>query len=173
MLETQRLTIRRFAAADLDDIFEMRCDPEVMRYVREPETKKTESAKWMKMISGLWESEGIGYCAVIERSTGNIVGWCGLWRINETGEIEVGYALKKKAWGSGYATEAAEALLGYGFKQLRLERIVAVAYPDNSASLKVMKKLGMGYVGKGIFYGKNLVQYAITRIEYAERANCD
>ena len=161
MLETPRLIIRPFQDHDIEPIYEMRRDPEVMRYIREPQTRIEETYNWITMITALWEDSGIGFLGVEEKSTGDFVGWCGLWILKETSEIEVGYALRKESWGLGYATEAARRVLEYGFDDLSLERIVAVAVPGNDASVNIMKKLGMEYVGIGRFYDKDLVQYAL------------
>ncbi|REJ76340.1 MAG: N-acetyltransferase [Acidobacteria bacterium] len=161
MIETERLLIRRFREADVDAIHEMRSDPEVMRYIRETAADREESAKWTEAISAKWESEGIGYCALVEKATGDIAGWCGTWRIQETNEVEVGYAIAKTKWGKGFATEAAAAMVDHAFSELRLDYLVAVAYPENEASIRVMKKLGMSFVREGTFYGKQLVQYSI------------
>ena len=169
MLETERLILRKFEAGDIDGVFDMRRDPEVMRFMGNVHTKREKSEEWMTSISLLWESEGIGYCALVEKSTSEIAGWCGLWRIPETKEIEVGYAVSKPKWGNGYATEAAAAMVAHAFRSLELERLVAVAYPENKASINVMKKLGMEFVRTGEFYGKELVQYAISREMWVAR----
>ena len=118
------------------------------------------------MITAHFEERGIGFLAVIEKETNEFAGWAGLWVLKETSEIEVGYGLRKASWGKGYATEAAERILQYGFEDLRLDKIVAVAYPENEASINVMKKLGMSHVGIGRFYDNDLVQYAIKREDY-------
>ena len=166
MLETERLTLRKLKKSDVDDIFKMRSDADLMRYIREPQTERRESFEWIRMISGRWDAEKLGFCGVIEKETQKFVGWCGLWRLKETNEIEVGYAIQKNFWGKGYATEAARKFLEYGFEELGLERIVAVAYPENEPSQNVMKRLGMNFVKIGRFYEKQLVQYAITKDEF-------
>jgi ribosomal-protein-alanine N-acetyltransferase len=167
MLETERLILRKLTKSDVDEIFKMRSDTDVMRFIREPQTKREESFEWIRMISAKWETEKIGFCGIIEKETQTFVGWCGLWRLKETNEIEVGYAIQKDFWGNGFATEAAQKILEYGFEELDLERIVAVAYPENTASQNVMKRLGMRFIKLGKFYDKELVQYAITKEEYA------
>ncbi|MCO6511321.1 MAG: GNAT family N-acetyltransferase [Aridibacter famidurans] len=166
MLETERLKIRRFEDSDVDGVHLMRSDPEVMRYIRETLKERSESAEWMRKISARWDTDGIGYCALVERSTGEFAGWCGLWQVPETGEIEVGYAIARSKWKMGYATEAAEAVVGHGFSSLGLDHIVALAYPENSASINVMQKLGMTYVETGTFYGKRLVKYSVRSDEW-------
>ncbi len=168
MFETERLFLRKLLESDLDDIFAMRKDPLVMRFIREPQTDIKSSAKWIEMMRGKWDEKKIGFFAVEEKATGNFVGWCGLWELPGTNEIEVGYAIAPNFWGKGYATEAAKRFLEYGFEELELKKIVAVAFPKNKASQNVMKKLGMNYVGEGIFYDKELVQYAISKDKFLE-----
>lgn len=166
MFETNRLILRKLKGSDLDDIFKMRKDPEVMRFIREPQTDIGSSVKWIDMMIDKWDDHKIGFCAVVEKETEAFVGWCGLWELKETDEIEVGYAIAPGHWGKGYATEAAHRCLQYGFDDVGLDRIVAVARPENEASQNVMKKIGMTYVRKGIFYEKELVQFAVTKAEF-------
>lgn len=165
MLETNRLILRPMNKSDIDAVFAMRSDAEIMRFIREPQGRK-EAANWIKLVSGLWETEQIGFCAVVEKQNEKTIGWCGLWRLKETDEIEVGYAIAKDFWGKGFAPEAAEKFLEYGFENLQLEKIVAVARPENAGSRRVMEKLGMKYDYIGEFYAHDLVHYTITKDDY-------
>lgn len=165
MLETERLILRKFDERDVDAVFAMRKDAEVMRFIREAQNRQ-ESVNWLKLISSHWEDEKIGFCAVIEKASEKIVGWCGLWRLKETREMEIGYAIAKEFWGKGFATEAAQKFLDYGFNELEVEKIVAVAHPQNIRSRRVMEKLGFRYDYTGEFYGRQLVHYSITREEF-------
>ncbi len=166
MLETDRIILRPITKEDAQPIFAMRSDPQVMRFIRAAAAKLSEAENWVKLVSSRWADEKIGFCSLIEKQSGKFLGWCGLWRLEETGEIEVGYAITKEFWRRGYAAEAAEALLKYGFGTLNLNKIVAVARPENRASQRVMEKLGMRYDYSGEFYGLNLVHYTITREEF-------
>lgn len=168
MLETERLLLRRFIETDVDAVFAMRSDADLMRFIRAPQTRRAEAENWIKLISSRWADERIGFCAVLEKATGRFAGWCGLWRLNETDEIEVGYALVEEFRGLGYAAEAAEAFLKYGFDELNLQEIVAVARPENRASRRVMERLGMRYDYTGRFYDHDLVHYSITKKEFFE-----
>lgn len=168
MFETERLILRKFVAEDAEAVYRMRSDAATMRFIREPQNR-AETDSWLKLVSGLWEKERLGFCAVIEKSSNELIGWCGLWRLKETGEIEVGYAINKKSWGQGYAFEASHRFLEYGFGELDLDEIVAVARPENIASRRVMEKLGMLYDYTGEFYGRDLVHYSITRREWESR----
>ena len=166
MLETERLILRPMNENDADSVFAMRSDANVMRFIRAPQTNRSEAQGWINLISSRWDTEKIGFCAVIEKQSGKFIGWCGLWRLTETDEIEVGYALFKEFWGKGYAVEASEAFLIYGFEKLNLEKIVAVAQPENQNSRRVMEKLGMNYNYTGDFYNRKLVHYTIERDDY-------
>lgn len=166
MLGTKRLILRRLDQSDADEIYALRSDAEIMRFIRDPQSR-SESTRWIELVSSRWESDGIGFCAVIIRETGEFAGWCGLWKLQETDEIEVGYAIAKRFWKRGFAIEAARAMLAYGFDELGLEKIVAVAREPNSASRRVMERLGMQFDYKGRFYSSELVHYSITRAEFA------
>lgn len=171
MLETGRLILRPFAEKDVEAVFALRQDAEIMRYIREPQKTLAETESWIKLVSSRWENEKIGFCAVIEKASDELIGWCGLWRLKETGEIEVGYAISKNFQGKSYATESAEACLAYGFEQLDLPKIVAVTHPENAASRRVMEKLGMRYDGLGKFYGAKLAHYSIGKRDWENSIN--
>jgi len=166
MLKTDRLILRPLEEKDVDAIFAMRSDPDIMRFIREPQNRD-ESTNWVELVSSRWKDEQIGFCAILEKPSEKFVGWCGIWKLKETGELEIGYAVAKELWGKGYATEAALKFLDYAFEKLEPEKIVAVARPENAASRRVMEKLGMDFVKTGKFYDQILVQYAITKEEYA------
>lgn len=166
MLETERLILRPLDEIDAGEIFAMRSDADVMRFIRETQKNRSESVDWIKLVSSRWQSERTGFCAMIKKRGGAFVGWCGVWRLDETGETEIGYAVAKDFWGKGFASEAARRFLQYAFAELDAEKVVAVARPENAASLRVMEKIGMSFVKNGKFYNQNLTQYAITRREF-------
>ena len=168
MLETERLILRPLKESDTDAVYAMRSDKDVMRYIREPQNR-AENESWIRLISSRWETEKIGFCGVFEKKTGNFLGWCGIWRLQETDELEIGYAIAKRFWNRGYATEAARSFLQYAFETLKSDKITAVAEPENAASCRVMEKLGMKFVRIGEFYDRELVQYAITSKEFQRR----
>lgn len=165
-IETERLILRPMNCEDIESVYEMRRDKEIMRFIREPVTDQREAENWINLISSRWTKDRIGFCSLIEKESGKFAGWCGLWQLKESGEIEVGYAITKKFWGKGYASESAEAFLEYGFNELNLEKIVAVARPENAASRRVMEKIGMQFDYTGEFYGRDLVHYSITKKEF-------
>jgi RimJ/RimL family protein N-acetyltransferase len=90
-----------------------------------------------------------GFCrwAVIEKASGNVIGSCGFARIESLEEIELGYLFDRRAWGHGFATEAARACLRYGFESLKFPQVVALTNPRNSASQHVLEKIGFASQG--------------------------
>ncbi len=163
-IETARLRLRMFTLRDTDDYFLLRSDPEVMRYIGTGATSTREQTttklSWVLMQ---WEKHGFGIWAVVDKKSENLIGWAGLSFLDSNPEIEVGYGLAKAYWGTGMATEAAWASLRYGFEELQLDRIVAVAVPENAASQRVMEKAGMRYVKLAHYYGVDVAYYEITR----------
>ena len=163
MLETTRLFLRPMNEGDINPIFALRSDAEIMQFIRQPQTSRADVAGWVRLVSSLWATEKIGLCAVSDKSSNQVIGWCGLWRLQETGETEVGYAIAKNFQSKGLASEAAERCLVYGFEELHFNRIVAVARPENVASCRVMEKIGMTFDGIGRFYDRDLAHYSIRR----------
>ena len=107
---------------------------------------------------------GHGLCAVVEHGPARVVGTCGVFPVEWVGpEVEVAYHFARDVWNRGYATEAAGAWVGAAFDQLELERVVALAYPANRASTRVMEKIGMRFDRDVDKYGERLVQYVIER----------
>lgn len=167
MLETERLLIRKFTPEDLDKLIEIRSDPEVYKYLGGIERQNPQAlAKRLRFYIGCYDKYGFGTCAAIWKETGEMIGSCGLQPLEDTGEIEVGYALAKDFWGKGLGYECARAWLEYGFERAGLERIVAVAYPENVGSWRVMEKCGMKYEKTETHYDHECVFYAISKNEF-------
>lgn len=159
IIETERLLLRTFTLEDAALIYELNLDPEVIQYTLDP-IKDIDHARqvleevilpqyalynhgrWAVQVKPGWDPKSIGF-----------IGWCGLKTRPERSEIDLGYRFKKIAWGKGYATEAAFACIKYGFETLNISRIVGRALPGNRASLRVLEKCGMTYVGKEVIEG--------------------
>ena len=168
MLETERLLLRPFTFDDLPMLIEQRSDPEVNKYLGGTKRQNPESlAKRLRFYIECFDEYGFGTGAVIWKETGEIIGSSGLQPLDGTTQIEVGYSLIKKFWRRGIGFEAAKAWLDFGFNEKNLERIVAVAYPENAGSRRIMEKLGMSYEKTETHYGELCVFYGISRAEYA------
>jgi RimJ/RimL family protein N-acetyltransferase len=162
-LDTQRLLMREFGPADLDRLAEMLSNPQVMRFMPGGRPVPRErAAVALNNIAREWQERGYGRWAVIPKVEATLIGWCGLGYIPELDEIEVLYLFDQPYWGRGFATEAARASVRHGFETLRLERIIALAVPENIGSRRVMEKLGMTYERACHLWDLDLVQYAIA-----------
>jgi ribosomal-protein-alanine N-acetyltransferase len=152
ILETERLLLRHLEPNDLDDLFALYSDQEVRQYFPEgtltyEETKK--ELEWFR--NGHPERPELGLWATIHKATDRFIGRCGLlpWVIDERPEVEVAYMLAKEVWGQGLGTEAAQAILDYGFGQLQLTRLICLIDRENVASIRVAEKIGMTFEKEG------------------------
>lgn len=147
IIETNRLVLRTFTPEDAPLIYELNLDPDVIRYTGDP-IKDIRQAKEVleQTILPQYALYNHGRWAVHTKPGLEFIGWCGLKKRPERNEIDLGYRFLKRAWGKGYATEAAYACIKYGFEKLNLQRIVGRAMPQNTASLKVLEKCDMQYV---------------------------
>lgn len=154
IIETDRLFFRNFTLGDSGLIYELNLDPEVTLYTGDP-IRDIDHAREVleQIILPQYALYNHGRWAVHIKSTQEFIGWCGLKTRPERNEIDLGYRFIKKAWGNGYATEASYACLKYGFEKLDLQRIVGRAMPENMASLRVLEKCGMQYIGEEIVDG--------------------
>ncbi len=170
MLETERLIIRKFTLADLDEFIEMRSVPEVNIYLGGTKYQNPEKiTKRLQFHLDSYAQIGFSMCAMIWKETGEFFGWSGLQPLEDSSEIEVGYGMKREFWRKGIGFEAAEAWLKYGFEIAGLERIVAVAAPANTGSWRIMEKCGMKFEGLKFHYGMDLVFYAISKDEWMKK----
>ena len=162
-LTTRRLRLRPFTLADHDAIHAIYADPEVMRYVGAgPHATLAETAAALRTYADVLARRGYSFLAVTEREGGAILGDAGLHPFGGSGpDVELGYTLARDAWGKGYATEAAEALVAHAFTTLGLARVVAQVEPANAASRHVLEKLGMRAEGQRLAYGRPHVLYVL------------
>lgn len=171
--ETERLLLRKFEPNDLD-AYTARIfgDAEVLRYLPKRDAPAHERAqKTMDFFNAHWDKFPYGPWAVVEKASGELMGHCGLRFLDEIQETEVLYALGQDYWGKGYATEAARASVEFGFNQVGLERIIALAVPENIASRKVMEHCGLKYEKDVQLFGLNCVYYALNRTDYLSANN--
>jgi len=164
-LETQRLALREFVGGDLDELARMEADPLVARYVGDgkPMTRAAAAAGLARIrrYSERYPQLGIWYAT--RRDTGAFVGWYSLKYAGTSCDVEVGYRMRRDAWGRGFATELAIELVRYGFEEVGLQRIIGVTHPGNVASQRVLVKAGLADSGWGRYYGRRLRLFIATR----------
>lgn len=163
-IDTERLILRMFRDADLDDYAEICADPEVMRYLGEGRPlSRAEAWRQMAMIVGHWELRGYGIWAVEERESGRVVGRVGFFNPEGWPGFELGWVLGREHWGRGYATEGARAALGKAFDEWGRGQIISVIQPGNRASIRVAEKLGEQLLRQGELFGKEVLIYGMAR----------
>jgi RimJ/RimL family protein N-acetyltransferase len=152
ILETNRLILRHLVLDDLDSLFRLYRDPEIRRFFPEGTLTYEETRAELEwFLHGHPDHPELGLWATVHKETGQLIGRCGLlpWTINQRAEVEVAYLLAKEFWGQGLGTEAAQAVLDYGFGQLHLARLICLIDRDNIASIKVATNIGMTFEKEG------------------------
>lgn len=145
-IETLRLRLRELRLTDFDAVHAYANDPEVVRFMPWGPNTEADTLEFLRRASGQALTDPrVGYeLAITVRETDGLVGAIGLHVTNESSnEAMLGYCLARPAWGKGYATEASQAMLRFGFLELGLESIWAGCDVDNSGSISVLGKLGM------------------------------
>jgi [ribosomal protein S5]-alanine N-acetyltransferase len=159
---TARCELRLLAPQDAEPLQRLYGDPEAMRYVGADGEARTpeQTARGVGRMIEHQEQHGYSLWAVTERQSGEVIGVAGLVLEEFVGpEVEVVYELQRDRWGRGLATEVARACLDVAFGPLGLPRVIALAYPENRPSVRVMEKIGMLPDGEVEAYGRRMVRY--------------
>jgi ribosomal-protein-alanine N-acetyltransferase len=166
IFETPRLLLRRFTIEDASLIQQLNSDPEVLKYLHEPPLETIEQAKHIlnTIILPQYEND-LGRWAIHTKDTNEFIGWCGLKHRPELDEIDLGYRLKKTAWGKGFAKEAALYTVEHGLKKLQLPIITGRAHIDNTASLYILEKIGMQFIREETIDNCPVKTYTISKTD--------
>lgn len=153
ILETERLLLRPLEISDAEAMFEMDNNPSVHKYLwQNPTQTIEETIKIIEYVRKQYEDNNIGRFATILKETQEFIGWTGIKYINDhvengnTNFYDYGYRLNEKFWNKGYATEATEFWLDYGFNQMNIKTMNAYTHAENGASNRVLSKCGMQFV---------------------------
>ena len=143
-LHTARLLLRPFTEADTDAIFALQSNSRVLRYWDTPPWETRAQAERFIAVCRQFEQEGTGARLAITRAADSVfIGWCALFRWDpDYRSAKMGYCLAEAAWGQGFATEAAGAVLQWAFDTLDLNRVQSETDTRNTASGRVLEKLG-------------------------------
>ena len=144
-LETERLRLRWFTHDDLQIMFVLGSDPDIIRYAESEPARDLEDAKQRLEEGPLsdYEKYGYGRFAVELKETGKVIGFCGIKYIPEIGLPEVGYRYLSEYWGRGIGTEAARVCVDFARDDLEIKKLIALILPENIGSIRVAEKLGM------------------------------
>jgi len=168
-LDTQRLRLREFRETDAEDLFRLNSDPEVLRYTGDAPFADVHAARRFLRNYDAYERDGFGRWAVTDLASDVFMGFCGLRRDPDSGEVDLAFRLFRRYWASGFATEASRAALQAGFERFGLADITGRAMRENLPSISVLQKLGMKYrklvEGDGEFW----LVYGITREAFDRR----
>jgi ribosomal-protein-alanine N-acetyltransferase len=167
IIETERLLLRMYKTDDLESVYLLITDKDVTKFFPDYYSveKKDVLASLPRRLER-WRKYGFGQLGVFDKTGKNLIGYCGLQPLDNTGEIEVYYGFNKIYWGKGLATEAANSVLRFGFEEVKLDRIVAVTHPENFASQKLLRGLGLEQGKNGCFYGMEAAYFALPRANY-------
>ncbi len=168
ILNTERLILGTWQSSDWTAFRPIAVDVAVMRYI-------TGGVPWSdEQIRGfidrqvkLYSERGFCRWKLVEESSGELIGFCGVGSWRDALDPEIGWWLARRRWGRGLATEAARCALRDAFERVRLDRIISVAALANTASTRVMEKLGLKLESEFESDGVRLVRYAIDRFQYA------
>ena len=162
LIETARLKLRPVSRNDLDDLHRLWTDPAVREFFWDGETISRERAK-AAVKEGIGEFDRHGFGLWVAEEAERLVGFCGLRPLDNAPEVEVLYGIAPSRWGEGFATEAALAMLRYGFEEAGLDRILGIADRENVASRRVLEKIGMTFEEHVLYEGREETRYSIER----------
>ena len=165
-LETERLLLMEFVKGDAEELFKMRSDERVQKYLDRDLHKTVEESELMidGMIKSYNSKEGINWI-IRKKDSLNVIGYIGYWRmIRNNVRAEIGYAMKPEYWGKGYMQEALTKVIDFGFNEFCLHSIEANVNPDNAKSIKLLEKFGFkreAYFKEDYFYNGKFLDSAI------------
>lgn len=150
MMQTTHLLIRPFTIDDAKDYWPLVRLPEVLRYTGEQPQQSLGDVREILLSRPLrdYAVHGFGRMVCMEKSSGRLVGFCGLKYLDDLREVDIGYRFLPDCWGKGYATESARAIIDDGVRRHGLSRLIGLVLPVNAASARVLGKLGLGFEHK-------------------------
>jgi RimJ/RimL family protein N-acetyltransferase len=164
ILETAHLTLREFCPEDVDAVAAVLSDAETMRFYPAP-LDRPGVAEWIERNRRRYQVDGFGLWAMLLKSSGQLIGDCGLARqiVDGIPEVEIGYHVRRDLWGRGLAPEAAQACRDYAFAKLSAERLISLIRPENQPSRRVAEKNGMTVWKETVWGGFPHLVYTIQR----------
>jgi ribosomal-protein-alanine N-acetyltransferase len=149
-MHTKHLLIRPFTVEDAEEYFPLVSHPDVLRYTGESPATSLDDVRQILLTRPIsdYSKYGFGRMACIDKDSGRLIGFSGLKYLPDLNEVDIGYRFLPDFWGKGYATESAKAIIDQVAPTHKLKRIIGLAYPENSASIHVLIKLGLNFEKK-------------------------
>ena len=163
IFETERLVVRSYTMDDFDNFYRLNGDEDVMRFIRPAQSKKHSQEFLQKIIAAYAERPGMGRWAMFFREDNQFAGSFAIIPIENSDQLQLGYALIKENWGKGYASESVKGGLQYAFGHLGLTEIAGITYPENIPSQKVLLKNGFVFEKTFLEEEKELHLYIYKR----------
>ena len=132
-----------------------------MRYMLGGTRSRKQAEEHVHAFAQQYAKTGFTLWAVQQKTDGQWIGRAGLWPLDATEEVQLGYVIARPYWGKGIATEASAVCLDFGFRELALELIAAITVSENGASLRVMKKLGFKFVREDRYYDTDVLYHRL------------
>lgn len=169
-IETTNLFLRPWTLEDAESLCQILLEPGMMKYFPPSSPATVEKAKrYISHQLNHWEQRGYGHWAVVTRADAQLAGWNGLEFLNETNETEVAYLLSHRVWGNGFATEAAQAAVRFGFENCDLPAIIGLVHPSNTGSIRVLQKCGLTFADPLTLWNLDMHRYRITHAEFTKK----
>lgn len=153
--------MRRLSTDDAESFYALNMNKEVLKYTGDVPFASIDAAYDFLAQYDQYKKYQVGRMAVLLKSSSEFIGWCGLKYSPECDEYDIGFRFYQQHWNKGYATETAKECLDYGFKVKNIDRILGRAAEENTASVKVLQKIGMKFKAKFDFEGHQGVIYEI------------
>ncbi len=163
-IQTDRLLLRLPEACDVPPMYEIHQDPEVMRFVGKPGSI-TVAWRNVAMMIGHWQMLGYGMWIVVNRADGQVIGRAGLWNEDGGPGLELGWLIRRSAWGQGFATEAARAALDWTWQHVETDHVISVIHAENAPSIRIAEKLGQRFEKREVTNDQTVLTYGISRLE--------
>lgn len=163
LIETNRLILREFQRTDFKELAPILADPKVMRFSPTGVNSVEQVQEKIQAFITCYKEFGFGKWAVILKESNQLLGYCGIAvdRIDDKDQKELGYRLDSRYWGRGLATEAASAVIKYGFEQIKLPYVLGIVERANLASVRVLEKVGMRHERTTIFHEVEMDVYRV------------
>lgn len=166
VVTTRRLYLREFEPGDAASLFALNSNPDVLRYTGDTSFLDMSAAENFLRDYDHYQKFGFGRWAVINKDQDRFIGFCGLRKDENTGDVDLGFRFFSDNWSRGYATEAGQAALRAGFDKFGLDRIIGRSMRENRPSIAVLRKLGMEFSEVREEAGLLWLIYAIERSDW-------